>query len=285
MTPGAPASGMPSPERPLFGGEARRDRSGRLQWRISDDEDLLPPPVLMLNEADEVLEEWFAGGAEQATLARALAGVRASNTVLEIGCGLGRLAFALRRLIITGRYIGIDVVGEKIAFLRQTLGERAPNFSFEHLNVANAFYNPQGTQDIVLPCADGEIDAAISMAVFTHLLPDHICRYLSELARVLRPGGRTLISCYLLDRYDPDAARPQRYSGEQFAFDHPVAGHELRTSCREQPEAMIAFRERFLLDAARQHGLHAVGATLPGSWSGTSNAWLTGQDLVVLERR
>jgi SAM-dependent methyltransferase len=285
----SPPGGLPSPARPLFGGAGRRDRSGQLQWRISEHEDLLPPPLLMLEEAEEVLEDWFAGGAEQATLARTLAEVRASSTVLEIGCGLGRMAFALRRLIITGRYIGVDVVEEKIAFLRRTLGARAANFAFVHLDAHNGFYNPTGhlaTLDIALPCSDGEVDAVVSMAVFTHLLPENVDRYVSEITRVLRPGGRALLSCYLLDHYDPDAARPPRYSGTQFAFDHAVAGDaEVRTSCPEQPEAMTAFTERFLLDAARRHGLHPVVPALPGSWSGATDAWLTGQDLVILERQ
>lgn len=289
MIADSPRGGLPSPARPLFGGAGRRDRSGQLLWQISEHEDLLPPPLLMLAEADEVLEDWFAGGAEQATLARTLAEVRASSTVLEIGCGLGRMAFAFRRLIITGRYIGVDVVEEKIAFLRRTLGAQAANFAFIHLDAHNGFYNPAGhltTTDIALPCDDCEVDAVVSMAVFTHLLPEHVDQYLAEITRVLRPGGRALLSCYLLDRYDPEAERPPRYSGGQFAFDHAVAGHtEVRTSCPEQPESMLAFSERFLLGAARRHGLDAVGPAWPGSWSGTTDAWMTGQDLVLFERQ
>jgi SAM-dependent methyltransferase len=239
----------------------------------------------MLEEADEVLEDWFAGGAEQATLVRLLAGVGAGSNVIEIGCGLGRLATALRRVLTTGEYIGVDVVPEKISFLQRELQSRLPSFRFFHINAASAMYNPDGTYDVaslVLPCASRWADAVVAMAVFTHLLPEMLNRYLAEASRVLRSGGRLMASVYLLDYYDPLRPRPERYSRQEFSFEYPVRGASwMRTSDPDLPEAMLAVDLASLKRLAATHGLALSAAPHIGSWSGFSDSWTTGQDLVI----
>ena len=44
----------------------------------------------------------------------------------------------------------------------------------------------------------GGRDVAFLTSVFTHMLPEDVEHYLDELARVLKPGGRTLITWFLL---------------------------------------------------------------------------------------
>jgi SAM-dependent methyltransferase len=293
MDPTHPASGVvgPSPtglaprKRPLFGGPALRDADGNLAYRVSEDPDLVPPPLLMLEEADEVLEDWFAGGAEQATLLRLLADVHADSKVLEIGCGLGRLATALRRVLTDGEYIGIDVVEHKIDFLTERLAARAPHFQFRHLDAANAMYNPAGRlgpTELSFPCADGWADSVVAMAVLTHLLPDVLDRYVAEIARILKPGGHFLASLYLLDYYEPRQHRPDRYSRPEFSFHHYVPGsRQMRTSDPDCPESMLAIELDALVELADRHDLELLGAPHPGSWSGHTSRWTTGQDLVV----
>src|ERR1700742_332678 len=127
-------------QRQIFGETAVRDERGELLYRISNDVSLVPPPLLMLQEADEVLEDWFAGGAEQSSLLRILGCVDDSSHVLEIGCGLGRLAFALRRILTNGSYIGLDIVEQKIDFLRKRMSPLYPAFRFEWIDVSSDFY-------------------------------------------------------------------------------------------------------------------------------------------------
>lgn len=243
----------------------------------------------MLQEADEVLEDWFAGGAEQSSLLRILGCVDDSSHVLEIGCGFGRLAFALRRVLTNGSYIGLDVVAQKIDFLRERMTPSYPAFHFEWTDVSSDFYHPLGEvqpQATSFPCPSEWADAIVAMSVFTHLLPDAIRRYLEEMGRTLKRGGRCLLSVCLLDYYQPEHPRPVQFAEAQFNFDHVVqgSGGMMRTCDPTCPEAMIAAKWSFLLQLAQECGLDAVCEPLPGMWSGTQARWTSGQDLILLSK-
>lgn len=276
-------------QRQLFGDTAVRDECGELLYQVSVDAQLVPPPLLMLQEADEVLEDWFAGGAEQSCLVRILGSVSHSSRVLEVGCGFGRLAFALRRVLTEGSYIGLDVVEEKITFLRERMTPSYPNFRFEWLDVRSDFYHPRGTvpaKTASFPCTAEWADTIVAMSVFTHLVPDGMRRYLKEMSRTLKPGGRCLISVCLLDYYEIDHPRPVQFAEPCFSFDDPVDASNgmMRTSDPTCPEAMVAVKWAFLRELAQQAGLTPVCDPLPGMWSGTQLRWTSGQDLAVFSK-
>ena len=95
------------------------DTSDRPQ--IAYDPQLVPPLHLMRTEGIDVLEEWFRWGEEWSVMLRAFGGVRATSDVLEIGCGLGRIAFPLRYVLRDGTYRGFDISMQKIDFLQTHL--------------------------------------------------------------------------------------------------------------------------------------------------------------------
>src|SRR5215207_3595495 len=95
------------------------------------DPDLLPGIPLMQQEGVEILEEWCRGGEEWTMLLRAFGGLARDSAVLEIGCGLGRVAFALRfALSPEGRYRGFEICRYKVDFEQAAYRERYPNFEF-----------------------------------------------------------------------------------------------------------------------------------------------------------
>lgn len=74
-------------------------------------------------------------------------------------------------------------------------------FRFQHADVRNALYNPQGAlaaPGYRFPYAENSFDLVIATSVFTHLLPDAAERYLAETARVLTPGGRLFTTWFLV---------------------------------------------------------------------------------------
>ncbi len=96
--------------------------------------------------------------------------------VLEVSCGHGGGASYLVRTLHPASYTGLDLNADAIAFCqkRHTL----PGLDFVHGDAQN------------LPFADESFDAVINVEA-SHGYPD-FPRFLAEVARVLRPGGRFL---------------------------------------------------------------------------------------------
>ena len=128
------------------------------------------------NHGDEATF-WREGAAD---LERMLDGVGAAvgreETVLDIGCGVGRLTRALADR--AAHVHGIDVSAEMITRARGHLADRT-NVTLHH-----------GDGLSLAPLADGSVDGVVSLVVFQHI-PDPAVTlgYVREIGRVLRPGG------------------------------------------------------------------------------------------------
>lgn len=99
--------------------------------------------------------------------------------LIDVGCGSGRLAHALRgedRIA----YSGYDVVPDLVAYAQKVCGR--PDWRFETISA------------LALPEDSDGADVIVFMSVFTHLKPDEIRTYIAEAFRVLKPGGRMLAS-------------------------------------------------------------------------------------------
>lgn len=250
---------------------------------------LVPPPALMATEGIAVLEEWFRWGEEWSILLRAYGRLGAADAVLEIGCGLGRVAFPLRHLLSSGgRYTGFDITAEKIEFVQRVFTPAHPNFRFHLADVYNSHYNPAGRvrpDAYRFPAADGEVDLVYAASVFTHMVPEHTAHYFREAARVLRPGGRAMFSFFLLDHYRPGHRRPLGFAKAAFDFDHEYGGHgaDFAIVVQENPEQMTAYRTPLIGRLAAGAGLR-LAPPIAGLWSGTVARPVAAQDLVVLTK-
>ncbi|MEO6447213.1 MAG: class I SAM-dependent methyltransferase [Gemmatimonadaceae bacterium] len=249
---------------------------------------LLPPPSLMREEGITILEEWFRWGEEWSMLLRTYGKLTPTSDVLEIGCGLGRIAFAIRYLLPRGTYTGFEIVRQKVEFLQPTFTPAHRNFSFVWADVANTYYNPGGTLNPVqyhFPAAEASKDLVFAASVFTHMAPAHTAHYLREAARVLKPGGRCVLSFFLLERYRHDVARPFNFGGAAFAFDlhDPVWGSAFAFVNADNPEQMTSYRTSLIDRLAWEAGLK-IDEVIPGLWSGTEPAAAPTQDVVVLSR-
>jgi SAM-dependent methyltransferase len=254
---------------------------------IAYEPDLVPPPALMSTEGITVLEEWYRWGEEWAVLLRALAGLRRETAILEIGCGLGRIAFALRYLVDQGSYHGFEIVRPKVEFLDRSFPARHPNFHFTWANVHNTHYNPGGVEQAAsytFPYDDSRFDIVFAASVFTHMAPINTARYFRESARVLKPGGRCLFSFFLLDHYRPIERRAAGFDRPDFDLVHPFPDYPgCAAAFPDDPERMTGYRVSYLQELAGQAGLTLVLPVFPGYWSGASH-YFGAQDLVLLTR-
>jgi SAM-dependent methyltransferase len=106
-------------------------------------------------------------------------GLKPDHYVIDVGCGSGRLASPLSEYL-TGKYLGIDVVPQLIDYARKLVGR--PDWRFEM------------AQGLTIPEADAKADMVCFFSVLTHLLHEESFVYLREAKRVLKPGGKIVLS-------------------------------------------------------------------------------------------
>jgi SAM-dependent methyltransferase len=209
--------------------------------------------------------------------------VHPDDRVLDLGCGLGRLARPLAKFLSTrGRYEGIDIVGSSIEWCSENYAD-LPNFRFQHADLFSTSYNTTATmrpEEYRFPFATDSFDFVFSTSLFTHMEIAGVGNYLSEIARVLKPGGATWNTYFLLDEISiPLAALPDR-PNTQMRF--PVDGGLVVVP--HNPEAAIALYTDRVASLHDAHRLTIVEIR-NGPWSGRSdNLRASYQDVVIARK-
>jgi trans-aconitate 2-methyltransferase len=103
--------------------------------------------------------------------------LRGDETVLDAGCGSGRVTVKLLDRLPRGHVVAVDGAPSMVAEARELLGDRATVLA----------------ADLVDLELDMPVDAAFSNAVF-HWIPDHDALF-ARLHAALKPGGRLVAQC------------------------------------------------------------------------------------------
>lgn len=183
------------------------------------------------------LQDWVGGGGPAVFKATGdeflgylvdLCGLQPSAAVLDVGCGSGRMALPLTGYLNReGRYAGFDVSAEAIAWCTENISGSHPNFHFKVVDIHNGAYNPTGTyksSDFRFPYPDESFDVVLLASLFTHMLPSDVEHYLHEIVRVLKPGGRSLITFFLLNEESSALITQGKAS---FDFEHEMPGYRM----------------------------------------------------------
>jgi SAM-dependent methyltransferase len=105
--------------------------------------------------------------------------IREFRNILDFGCGCGRLARMFKGY--TGTLTGCDIDASLV----------------EWINTGLPFINAVQTQpNHALPFADGSFDCVISISVFTHMNEAAQNFYLTELARITKPGAMLFLTVH-----------------------------------------------------------------------------------------
>ena len=253
---------IPKILRPLF--EARDDGN-----------DMIPPKSMSFVGKGDFVEI----GREFRRHFIELAGLEPEHRVLDVGCGIGRMAIPLTEYLSpAGGYWGFDIVKQGIDWCRERITPKFPNFHFQHSDVNNRHYNPDGQVracDYRFPFEDDFFDFVFLTSVFTHMLPADLENYLREIARVMKPGGKCLITFLLLNE---EAAGLIRAGKSEHDFVHELDG--CFTTRPHDPEAAIAYDEQTALQFFERCNLKVEPPIHYGSWCGRTK-YLSYQDIVV----
>ena len=232
----------------------------------------------------------FIGGGDFAKTGEAylhffvdVCGIKPEDTVLDVGCGVGRMAIPLTRYLSKdGAYEGFDVVKPGIDWCTKNITSRFPQFRFEWMNIYNRTYNPHSDQTAAnfrFPYHDEQFDFVFLTSVFTHMLPSDLEHYLGEIVRVLKAGKPCLITYFLLNE---ESRRLISNGASRLDFKYDAGG----CLCIDQvvPEAALAYEEAYILSTYSKAGLVVDQPIRYGSWCGRKGS-MRFQDVIVARKK
>jgi len=210
--------------------------------------------------------------------------LKPDERVLDVGCGFGRMANLLSRYLNqSGSYDGLDVMPEAIDWCNKIIpSAKFPNSHFTLASPFNEYYNPSGTfkgSEYKFPFEDQSFDFVLLISVFTHMFPQDMENYLSEISRVLKKGGRCFITYFLLN----DESLKLMENSKKFNFRYQYDG--FRSAFNVLPEAAIAYEESTIRELYKKNGLSIMEPVRYGWWSGRKNfSHKAGQDVILANK-
>ena len=144
--------------------------------------------------------------------------VETGDTVLDLGSGSGKNAFICAQVVgQDGAVIGVDRNADMLALSRGAAPVVAERIGYSNVRfVEGAIEALDATDADGAPLiADASVDVVLSNCVLNLVNPSARERLLSNIRRVLRPGGRVAISDIVCDRPVPLALQqdPELWSG------------------------------------------------------------------------
>jgi SAM-dependent methyltransferase len=167
--------------------------------------------------------------------------LKQGDVVLDLGSGAGKDVFlAARRVGPSGRVIGVDMTPEMLALARKNAAK---------LELANVEFR-QGTIE-ELPLEDSSVDIVISNCVI-NLSPDKP-KVFREAFRVLKPGGRLVVSDIVLEK-----ALPPKLKADAGLYAACISGALLRKDYLKTVRS-AGFKELELLSRRLYKASYAQG--------------------------
>lgn len=195
-------------------------------------------------------------------LMMARAGLADGMVVVDIGCGIGRMAVAMSKRLREIRYVGFDVVNYGILWCRKRFSA-LPGYRFVHANIFNTFYNPRGSEagsSYRFPVSDSTADFVCATSVFTHMPASEVTHYLRETSRCMKRGAKAYFTAFILDQ----ESRGQIEANlTLLTFRRERQGAYVETP--DEPDLAVAYDGSAFEAMVVRSGLEVV-AFYPGNW-------------------
>lgn len=245
------------------------DGMTNLGERASGVRDDLTPPLRVRLHIGPFLDPrlYRMTGERNVAAFREFAGLEKEARFLDIGCGCGRVAAALTKYLSpTAAYEGFDAAKKPVEWCQQQITPRFPNFRFRSTDTFSQRYNPTGGADasrLLFPYDDDTFDFAFAGSVYTHMLPKEAANYMSETARVLKPGGIAFTTFCLFDETTLPAVRAGLTTP---SLVYRYGEFQVRTL--DDPAHFIAQPESYVRDLCSKNGLSIIEPIRRGTWAG-----------------
>lgn len=208
----------------------------------------------------------------------ARAALRSDQRVLDLGTGTGAVAERAAALVgPSGRVLGVDISPEMLARARRRVTTRGlTNVAFR-----------EGRAE-ALPVEDAAYDAVLASLSLMYVIDRAAAA--REIARVLRPGGRSMITWFLLNdeskrslEQQADTRSDPASNAYNAAFSHDM-GH-YRLSSLSVPEGVVGFEEEWARGEYEAAGLEVKEPIHYGDWTRDRTDTLINQDIVIAHKR
>ena len=220
---------------------------------------------------------WFFGfeGGQTLAFSKMVLNLNSKDRVLDIGCGCGRTAIALRGHI--GSYVGFDISKSLINQARSFVPD--PNFKFFSYDIFSHTYNRKESailpEKFKFPFPNDSFDVVIASSVFTHLLPTALKNYVSEIRRVLSPKGRCFIS-FFVEQNKPISGDKWKEAYAESRF-HQMNDSIENSSCTvldpANPDIFVRYNLSYLNQVFKESGLVPLKEPMYGKWNGNPDGY------------
>ncbi|MFP4023310.1 MAG: class I SAM-dependent methyltransferase [Thiohalospira sp.] len=210
------------------------------------------------------------------------ANLQPDQRVLDVGCGIGRLAVPLTKYLNhKGSYEGFDIVKSGIKWCKKNISNSYPNFNFKHIDLKNDLYNlstDKEAKNFIFPYNDNEFDLVFLFSVFTHMTPLDVDNYLKQINRVLKHNGTCFVTFFILN--EESKSLMDNYNGLKFNYnmgDYVLLDKKVR-------EANVAYKEDFLNHLIFNNNF-IIDKIFYGWWCGRKREkCLDYQDTIILRK-
>ena len=121
-----------------------------------------------------------------------LEGLRPESSLLDFGCGVGRLALQAIPYLNSGDYLGLDISPTMIEGARKLAGDRFPEIESDRYR-----FDVNDGENIAV--AGKVFDVICAFSVFTHLEAEDTYRYMRQFRTMLPLGGKLVCSVLPLE--------------------------------------------------------------------------------------
>jgi SAM-dependent methyltransferase len=158
-------------------------------------------------------EQFYMSACDEADRVKNEMDLAAKSTILDIGCGAGRLPIGLlARQVPFLSYLGVDVDATRIKWCNKNLKTRDDRLAFRFVNINNDRYNPTGKVQFDLGILGKKFDVIYLYSVFSHLMQSDVEKYLEIFRDSLTDFGRCFVTMFVADNVPPCTENPPDFS-------------------------------------------------------------------------